>query len=349
MLDRTLVLDAEEIAATVRAIEDVQLPSGCIPWFPGGSADPWDHVEAAMALVAGGSTDRAEAAYRWMAGTQRQDGAWAAAYDDERVVDHTLDANFTAYIAVGVWHHWLATGDAAFAAEMWPVVARAVDFALDLQADSGAILWARDKRYRPWPRGLLTGSSCIYFSLRCAIGLAAVNDETRPDWELALDPLRRAIVGKPEAFEPKDRYSMDWYYPVLSGALEDESALARLRSRWDEFVVEQRGIRCVVDKPWVTAAESCELVLALDSAGLTDEARAMFTWVQYLRAADGAYWTGATFPDETIWPREKPTWGSAVVVLTADALGRSSRTSGLFRGEGLPPAARPSEPVVDSL
>ncbi len=349
MLDRTIVLDDAELAATVRAIEEVQLPSGCIPWFPGSNADPWDHVEAAMALVTGRSIARGEAAYRWLARLQRGDGAWATAYDDGRVVDPTLDANFTAYIAVGIWHHWLATSDEAFCAEMWPVVARAIDFTLDLQADSGAILWARDEHYRPWPRGLLTGSSCIFLSLRCALGLAVVNGESRPDWELALDPLRRAIRQKPDAFEDKDRYSMDWYYPVLGGAVTGEEAHARLRSRWKDFLVAGRGIRCVLEKLWVTAAETCELVLALDAAGLTQDAYEMFGWVQHLRAPDGAYWTGATHPDGTIWPREKPTWGSAVVVLTADALARSSRTSGLFRGEGLPAAARVSEPVADSL
>lgn len=349
MLERAVVLTEQEIAATVQAIEGVQLASGCIPWFPGGNADPWDHVEAAMALTVGDRLDRAEAAYAWLARTQREDGAWAAAYADEQVVEPTLDANFTSYVAMGVWHHWLATGDESFVNKMWPTVVRAVDFVLDLQAASGAILWARDSHYRPWPRGLLTSSSSIYLSLRCAIGLAAVVNEARPDWELALDPLRRAIAGDPEAFEPKDRYAMDWYYPVLSGALTGEPALARFRARWDDFAVPGRGIRCVVDKPWVTAAETCELVLALDVAGLVEEAHDMFAWVQHLRAPDGAYWTGATFPDGTVWPREKPTWGSAVVVLTADALERTSRTSGLFRGEGLPLAARASEPVADAL
>ena len=41
---------AAELQQTVDAIADWQLPSGMIPWFPGGHADPWNHVEAAMAL-----------------------------------------------------------------------------------------------------------------------------------------------------------------------------------------------------------------------------------------------------------------------------------------------------------
>src|SRR3712207_2650044 len=96
VLERALVLTEAEIAATVDAIENVQLAGGCIPWYPGGHADPWDHVEAAMALTVGGRIDRAEAAYAWMARTQQADGAWATAYDDQVVADPTLDANFTA-------------------------------------------------------------------------------------------------------------------------------------------------------------------------------------------------------------------------------------------------------------
>lgn len=350
MLDRTTsILTDDEIDATVSAIAAVQLPTGCIPWFEGGPCDPWDHVEATMALTAGGRLAEAELGFRWMASVQRPDGAWASEYRNNTATEKTLDANFCSYIAVGLWHHWLATHDRSFAIEMWPVLERAIDFTLDLQADSGAILWARDESYRPWSRGLLTSSSCIYLSVRCAVALAEVLGEKRPDWEFALEPLRVAITERPEAFDPKDRYSMDWYYPVLGGALTDDAALERLEARWADFVIPDRGARCVLDRSWVTTAETCELVLALDAAGLGDKAVRLFEWVQHLRSEDGAYWTGATFPDGTVWPREKPTWSSAVVVLAADALQRTGPTSGLFRGEGLPAAARVSEPVADSL
>ena len=350
MLDpATAILTETQIEQTVSAIASIQLSSGCIPYFDHGPADPWDHVEAAMALTAGDRLDQAESAFRWLANTQRHDGAWASQYRDDKTTENTLNANFCSYIAVGLWHHWLASNDKTFVTEMWPVVERALDFTLDLQADSGAILWARDENFRPWSKGLLTSSSCIYLSIRCALGLSEVVGEKRPDWELALAPLRSAIQTRPHAFDAKHRYSMDWYYPVLGGALTGDAAVERLKGRWSEFVIENRGTRCVSDRPWVTSAETCELVLALDCAGLRDEALAMFEWVQHLRSADGAYWMGATFPDGTVWPREKPTWSSAVVVLAADALQRTSPTSGLFRGDGLPAAARVSEPVSDSL
>src|SRR5207244_9982894 len=100
------VLDAEEVAATVDTIAAVQLPDGRIPCCPGGHADPWSHVEAAMALTVGGRWAEAERAYSWLVRTQRSDGAWHRYYVDGGVEDPKFDANVCAYIATGVWHHF---------------------------------------------------------------------------------------------------------------------------------------------------------------------------------------------------------------------------------------------------
>ena len=47
-------LGVGDITETLDGICDWQSPSGMIPWFPGGHADPWTHIEAAMALAVGG-------------------------------------------------------------------------------------------------------------------------------------------------------------------------------------------------------------------------------------------------------------------------------------------------------
>jgi hypothetical protein len=92
----------------------------------------------------------------------------------------------------------------------------------------------------------------------------------------------------------------------------------------------------------VTAAETCELVMALDAIGESDKARDLFTWVQFLRHEDGAYWCGMNFPEARFdehgehFTADHPTWNSAAVVLAAHALGGDGPTAGLFRGEGLP-------------
>ncbi len=45
------IIDAKDLQRTASTIAKWQLPNGMIPWFPGGHCDPWNHVEAAMALA----------------------------------------------------------------------------------------------------------------------------------------------------------------------------------------------------------------------------------------------------------------------------------------------------------
>ncbi len=213
-----------EVAATSAAIADWQLPSGMIPWVPDGHCDPWNHVEAAIALAIAGFRAEAEAAYAWLAGMQRADGAWHQYYTEDGIEQDKLDANVCAYAAVGIWHHWLLFGDRSFAESMWSMVERAIDFVLDLQTPRGEIIWARHADGTPWSFALLTGSSSIHHSLRCAIGLAELLGHERPDWELSAARLAQVITDHPEAFAPKHRWAMDWYYPVLSGVLTGEAA-----------------------------------------------------------------------------------------------------------------------------
>jgi hypothetical protein len=91
-----------DLSTTVDGIAEWQLPNGMIPWFPGGHADPWNHVEAAMALALGGRRTEAERAYEWLVSTQRPDGAWHQYYLADRVEQDKLDANVCAYVATGV-------------------------------------------------------------------------------------------------------------------------------------------------------------------------------------------------------------------------------------------------------
>jgi hypothetical protein len=330
------VLSAVEVAATVMSIADVQEPSGCIPWFPGGHADPWDHIETAMALDVGGLHDQAAAAYRWLARTQRVNGSWASSYQHGYELKLMPEANHAAYVAVGTWHHWRATNDDAFLAEMWPVVTRALDFALTLQSAGGEIWWAPGDDGKADELALLTANASIHQGLRAGLAIADRVDEPQPDWELAVGLLRHALTRHPEAFADKDRYSMDWYYPVLGGAVRGGAGLARVEQRWAEFVVPDLGVRCVADRPWVTGAETCELALALDTLGEHDRAVEMVAAMQHLREPDGSYWTGYVFEDDARWPVERSTWTAAAVVLAVDALAGTGPQAGVFRADDLP-------------
>jgi hypothetical protein len=306
---------------TVDWIASVQQPDGMIPWFAGGHGDPWNHVEAAMALTAGGRITEAEAAYEWLVRMQRPDGAWHQYYIDGRVEEPTLDANVTAYVATGVWHHFVMTGDAGFLESMWPAVAAAVGFVLELQTSRGEVIWARHADGTPWSFALLTASSSTYASLRGAVNVAAALGHDRPDWGRAADRLSRVIADEPAAFLPKDRWSMDWYYPVLAGVVTGDAARRRLAAGYDRFVMDGLGVRCVADKDWVTAAETAECAMAHIAAGEADTAARLLDWADHLRHDDGSYFTGMVHPQRHHFPAdERSTYSAAAVTLAGAAL-----------------------------
>jgi len=99
------------------------------------------------------------------------------------------------------------------------------------------------------------------------------------------------------------------------------------------FIVPGLGVRCVSDEPWVTAAETCELVMSLDACGLRTQAREVFATVAPLRHSDGSYWTGWQYVNAQHFPDERSSWTSAAVILAADALTGFSGGAGIFRDD----------------
>ena len=339
------ILTADEVLATARSIADLQRPNGMIPWNQGGHCDPWNHVETAMALTVVGMLEEAEAAYQWLADIQLGDGSWFNYYLSHSIKDQRLDTNVCAYLATGVWHHYLVTGDEAHLVKLWPTVARAMEFILRLQLPDGSIRWSLDTAGRPESYALLTGSSSVYHALRCAVAIAEQVGELRPDWELACGRLGHAVAHHPGSFEPKEQFAMDWYYPMLSGALEGRRGLERLDAHWERFVMPGLGVRCVSHEDWITAAETAECVMALDALGRRGAAEELLSWTRSHRQADGSYVTGIAYPERITFPAEERTaYTAAAIVLAADALSGASPASLRFRGASLREAFDLAEP-----
>ncbi len=341
------VLGPDEVAATAASIAAAQEPDGALPWTPGEHTDVWNHVEAAMGLLVGGRLEAADAAYAWVPALQRADGSFPTRVERGVVTDPAGETNMSAYLAVGLWHHWLVRREPALVHALWPTVRRALDWVVSRQLGFGGIAWVQ-----PWADGrpvpgdgedvgaLLAGSSSIHQALRAGVALADLVDEPQPEWEIAGGRLGHALRHHRDRFLDKATYSMDWYYPVLGGALSGEAGRAHLAGRWDDFVVPGLGARCVDTHPWVTGAETCELALALDAVGDHARARAQLAAVQHLRHTDGGYRTGWVIGDDAFWPDEQTTWTAGAVLLAVDAIGATHGTatggSGIMRGEGLP-------------
>lgn len=351
-------LTAAQIAETGAFLARMQGADGALPWFPGGQWDAWNHTEALMGLTVSGvvvdATDEVEgerllaaarAGLDHLAHTQRPDGSWPMEVRDGAVVHAESDTNQCAYPAVGVWHYVLATGDDEVGARYWPMVRDAINHVLTAQRDDGTIAWAINPRGGLGDHALLTGNASILQSLWAACALARRLGHEPGEWPQAARRLADAVRRAPEAFADRDRFSMDWFYPVLGGALTGDAAWARLEADWARFVWVGEGVRCVDDRPWVTGGEGAELVMALccldgtcHEARARAEARRVLAEIQRLRDGNGAYWTGYVVDDDAIWPEERTGWTAGAVLLAADALDGLTSAANFFHAMTWPEA-----------
>ena len=389
-------LSPEEVGETAAWIASLQLRDGMVPWYRGGHADPWNHVEAAMALACAGRWAEVGRAFDWLAAKQHEDGSWCTGYVLGGVVEPRRDPNACAYVATGLWWCTGLGGGRSLLEEFWPMVERALHWCLLQQRPGGEIVWSVDPDGVRGTFALLAATSSFQLSLRCAAEAATELRQGPSPWLEAAerataavargcravdrlfagqrgsdgassegrasdgrasdgrasdgrasggrasdgrasdrawpgsDPRERAAV-----FAPKDRWAMDWYYPVLTGALAGEEARRRVADRWQEFIEPGLGVRCVSDRYWVTAAETAEFAMAASRAGFATEAAELLDWTRHLRHPSGAYWTGCAHPECVRFPGgQLSTYSAAAVVIADHVLSRRSPAAGVFSGPG---------------
>jgi len=324
----------DPLTGAVLCMLQAQGRDGAIPWFEAGPWDPWNHGECVMALAVAGEWDAARSGLDCLAARQGEDGGWLGEYGNMLPMADRLhmarvrppafrDTNFSAYCAVVVWHSYVLTGDAALVRPYWPMVRRAIDFVLSLQHEAGDISWSAEAHLTSADDAVRAGCGSIHKSLECALRLADLMGEPQPHWAEGRARLGQALRTRPERFDrtaDRSGFAMDWYYPMLGGALTGEGALERLDAGWSRFVEPGIGCRCVADQPWATVAETCELVMALVALGRPGKAAEVLTWQDAHRDADGVYWMGWQFQEAIIWPEERPTWTQAAAILAHDAV-----------------------------
>ena len=305
---------------------------GGIRWEPNSKLDPWDHIESAMGLDVLGFEAESKNAYNWLRAYQESDGSWLSLFHSSEK-NNLKETNFSSYIAVGMWHHFKNFKDKNFLDEFWPVLDAAIEFTLSAQSEHGDFFWAKDNKN--WlDDSLKTGCSSIYMSLLCYKKIAYEIDKRDRVSDTQINNLRDCLKNKPFRFdrnwESKERYSMDWYYPILSGAFSKSDSIELIRDKWNEFVVEGLGCKCVKEEPWVTAAESAELALALTKIGLRNKAEKILQDTFNLIDDDGLLWTGYVFKDKKFWPIEKPSWTIGAAILAGNAINKFSPSSDFF-------------------
>ena len=126
-------------------------------------------------------------------------------------------------------------------------------------------------------------------SIKCALAIAKQLNIEMPQWRTAFHRLGHSLLNRPHAYNiSKSRFSMDWFYPILCGAIQEDKAQKRIDKYWKKYVIEDQGVRCVADEPWVTVAETAEFILTLNAMGNQSLARIIFNWIHDRRYEDGS-------------------------------------------------------------
>ena len=127
---------------------------------------------------------------------------------------------------------------------------------------------------------------------------------------------------------------MDWYYPVLTGALSGEAAKAAwpssgtVRDGWARRPLRER--RAVGHRGGDGRVRARPRRHRRPRHGAD-----LLRWTRAAPPDDGSYFTGLVTPSE---PREfpaasAPSYTAAAVILAADAIAGPRRRSGLFAGD----------------
>jgi hypothetical protein len=332
-IDKGLFLDIANF------IRQNQLVSGAIPSNEDLSHDPWDHIESIMGLNFLEDKNSSEKAFNWLKENQNEDGSWYAKYDDIIPIEHHKPTHFAPYIAVAALHYYKIFKDKEKIKELWPTIQSSINFSLNLQNANGTIPWSIDKKGKIENDFLLTGSSSILKSIECGIVLSkTLNFQGNKNWLTAYNRLSSAIRNPKGLFDitiDRSRFSMDSYYPILSGCLTESEKEVYIAKVFNEFYIEGLGVKCVREEPWITVAETCEFIIALTMSGNVSKAKKILIEVLNISDKKNIPFMGWQFEENFFWPNEKPTWTSAALIIAADSIYDFSDGSDIFTSNQL--------------
>ena len=335
-LDKSKALNRNLFENLGNYIKSIQLESGAIPSNKDGSHDPWDHIESIMGLNFANKKESSKLAFEWLIKNQNNDGSWFSKYNDSHPLEKNKSTHFGPYISVAALHFYKIFEDKEFLEYLWPNIKLALKFSLSLQIPNGTIPWSIDEGGKIEEDYLLTGSSSILKSIECGIAISKLlNDkENISNWTQSHKSLSNAIrnpMGKFDLLQDRKRFSMDWYYPILSGCLNDKERDYYIDKVFNDFYEEDIGVKCVIEEPWITVAETCEFIIALMISNRDEDAKKLLLDVLNICDKDNIPYMGWQYKENIFWPKEKPSWTSAAAILAADTILDFSNASDLFK------------------
>ena len=316
-------------------IKIIQHKSGAIPSNEDGSHDPWDHIESIMGLNFIKENESSKRAFNWLVKNQNEDGSWFAKYKHNIPVEKNKPTHFGPYISVAALHYYKIFNDKDFLEELWQTIESAINFSLNLQIKNGTIPWSINEHGEIENDFLLTGSSSILKSIECGLAISYIlkKDNNTERWTKSYNLLSKALKnpnGKFDILKDRKRFSMDSYYPILSGCLNEDEIKSYIDKTFSCFYVNGIGIKCVKEEPWITVAETSEFIISLLIYGDVKKSKELLLDVINISDENKIPYMGWQYEENIFWPNEKPSWTAAALIIAADSVLNFTDASDLF-------------------
>ena len=249
-------------------------------------------------------------------------------------MDESKPTHFGPYISVAALHYFKIFSDKEKLEELWNTIRSAIDFSINLQNSNGTIPWSVDHKNNIEHDYLLTGSSSILKSIECGIKISKIlNKEINEKWMKAYEALSYTVQNPNDLFDKttdRSRFSMDSYYPIISGVLSETQKDYYIKKVFKDFYVKGIGVKCVVEEPWVTVAETAEFIIALMISNRIEDAKKILIEVMNITDSKNIPYMGWQYEENIFWPEEKPSWTAAALILAADSIFEFTAGSDLF-------------------
>ena len=292
-----------------------QSSNGAIYWDEKGKCDAWDHCECLIALAIFEEWAAFDRGIDWVLNNINNKGLIYSEFKLNEPSKAFFEAHHAAYIFLPILQRYLIDGKKDYLRKRFKELRIIYRGMKSFQDDEGYFYWAKNSEGYA-NNSLITASCSIELSRRAYKYISEIIGENFADNEDFLNKEMLASKKFNRDGIDRSRFSMDSYYPLLCGYGDQKDITVLLQN----FYIEGLGIKCVIEEPWVTLAESSECVIALLKSGEKEIAHKIFNDIVKLKNKNGVFPTGYQYKLDLLWPDENSTWTNAAVIMAADCL-----------------------------
>lgn len=299
--------------------------NGAINWDQRGKCDPWDHCECLIALAIYEEWDPFIRGVNWFFDNLNSDGLIPSEFKNDEITKDYYESHHAPYIFLPLYQKFLIDNDIDYIKQYKKQIQTIYKTTLAFADSQGFLFWAKDEKGFS-DNSLVTASCSVHISLKIFEKIADI---------IGLDYSHDEILLNEEKINSKrfdrdgisrKRFSMDNYYPFLCGIGNDE----KIDNALGDFYKAGLGIKCVIEEPWVTFAESSEFIISMVKMKKNEDAKKILKEIMKFQDNRGIFPTGYQYKLDILWPDEFSTWTNAAVIIAADCVFGISKYKNVF-------------------